>query len=75
MVESTEMTADQVLLALRALDTMRLCLVGTEGRRVKIQLLAIPDEHVRIVGPDGKARWVFVARPLIAPEGDPLLLN
>ena len=29
-----------------------------------VNLRALPDEHVRVVGPDGKIRWIFVTRPI-----------
>jgi hypothetical protein len=42
---------------------------------VVVQLVAVPDEHVRFVGPDGEPRWVFIARPLEAPDIDKSHLN
>jgi hypothetical protein len=40
-----------------------------------VTLRALPESHVRIVGPDGRPRWVFVARPLDPPSIDPSELN
>jgi hypothetical protein len=33
-----------------------------------LRLVAIPDEHVKVIGPDGRPRWIFVARPLDPPD-------
>jgi hypothetical protein len=44
-------------------------------RELAKKLVALPDEHVKIVGPDGRVRWLFVARPIDAPDLDPLDLN
>ena len=40
-----------------------------------VTLVAMPDDHVRITGPDGAERWVFIARPIDAPELEPYELN
>jgi hypothetical protein len=54
---------------------MSLVDVESSARGPRITLLALPEEHVRIVGPDGQERWVFVARPLDPPTIDPKDLN
>ena len=64
--------ADELLAIVRLLEGMSLVAVDV-GPTVK--LLALPDEHVRVVGPDGKVRWIFVARPMVAPDVDPATLN
>jgi hypothetical protein len=47
---------------------MNLVEVEPGERGPLVRLLALPEDHVRVVGPDGRVRWVFVARPLDAPE-------
>jgi hypothetical protein len=63
------------LAGLRVLDGMNLVDVESGDRGPVITLLAVPEDHVRIVGPDGGIRWVFVARPLDPPELPPEALN
>ncbi|HEY3498470.1 MAG TPA: hypothetical protein VGK73_27450 [Polyangiaceae bacterium] len=65
----------QALEGLSVLDGMSLVDVEASTRGPRITLLAVPEEHVRIVGPDGQERWVFVARPLDPPSIDPKELN
>jgi len=71
----TRLGAPRILRALHALSSMNLVTVGAAGDDVMIRLIAVPDEHVRIVGPDEQARWIFVTRPVEEPEVDPLSLN
>jgi hypothetical protein len=66
---------DEALRGLEVLDGMDLVAVEASDTGPRITLRAIPDGHVRITGPDGKVRWVFIARPLDAPEVAPLDLN
>jgi hypothetical protein len=40
-----------------------------------VKLVALPEEHVRTVGPDGQVRWLLVSRPVEAPEIEPSQLN
>jgi len=63
------------LAGLRVLDGMNLVEVESSERGPEVTLVALPEDHVRIVGPDGAVRWVFVARPLDAPEIAPEDLN
>jgi hypothetical protein len=42
---------------------------------LKVELLALPEEHIKVVGPDKAERWVFIARPLSPPEVEPSQLN
>jgi hypothetical protein len=72
---ATQLSAEGVLFALRALDAMNLVSVGTDGRHVTVRLLAVPDEHVPLTAPDGSRRWLFVARPLTPPDVDAAMLN
>jgi len=65
----------EVLRALQVLGGMSLVEVEPGEDEPTVTLRALPDEHVRVVGVDGKARWIFVARPLEAPEIDPQNLN
>lgn len=73
--ELTGFKMEEVLTSLRALASMRLVAFDNDGRDLVANLIAIPDEHVRIVGPDEKPRWLFVARPLVPPDVDPKDLN
>lgn len=73
--EATGFKLDELLTSLRALAGMRLVAFDSDGQDLVANLIAIPDEHVRIVGPDEKARWLFVARPLVPPDVDPKELN
>ncbi len=56
------------LAGLRVLDGMSLVEIESGDRGPIVTLLALPEDHVRVIGPDGAVRWVFVARPLDAPE-------
>lgn len=75
LLEQSHLPIEQVLLGLKALDAMSLVSIGFDGTQPTIRLVALPDEHVRIVGPDGKARWLFVARPLVEPDVEATRLN
>jgi hypothetical protein len=66
---------DEALRGLEVLDGMDLVAVEASDTGPRITLRAIPDGHVRITGLDGKVRWVFIARPLDAPEVAPQDLN
>jgi hypothetical protein len=65
----------EVLPALQVLDTMSLVDAEATGTGPVFTLRAIPDEHVRIVGPTGQVQWLFVARPIEPPEIPEALLN
>ena len=67
--------AEALLHALRVLGGMDLVAFGPSGADLVIRLIAVPDEHVAVVGPDRKRRWLFVARPLVPRDIDPALLN
>jgi hypothetical protein len=58
----------EALAGLRVLDGMNLVEIEAGDRGPIVTLLAMPEDHVRVIGPDGAVRWVFVARPLDAPE-------
>lgn len=45
------------------------------GDSPSLTLLAVPDEHVKVMGIDGRERWVFIARPLETPTPAPEDLN
>jgi hypothetical protein len=66
---------DEALKGLEVLDGMELVSVEASDRGPSVTLLALPEDHVRITGLDGKVRWVFVARPLDEPEVPPSALN
>ena len=68
---------EQALLhgAVHLLETMDLVAVSESQGRQMVRLLAKPEDHIRVRGPDGKTRWVFVARPLREPLLDPLRVN
>jgi hypothetical protein len=63
------------LAGLRILDGMELVEVESSDDGPVITLIALPDDHVRIIGPDGAVRWVFIARPLDGPDVAPEDLN
>jgi hypothetical protein len=65
----------EALEGLRVLDGMDLVRVQPGDHGPLVTLVAVPEDHVRIVGPDGSVRWVFIARPLDAPEIEPHELN
>lgn len=65
----------EVLRALQVLGGMSLIEVEAGDDEPWVTLLAVPDEHVRFTGPDGKTRWIFVARPLEPKEVDSRQLN
>jgi hypothetical protein len=67
--------AERALAGLRVLQGMELVHVEATENGPLLELVAIPEEHVRIVGPDGQVRWLLVSRPLEAPEVDPSGLN
>ena len=71
----TKLGAEQALAGLRVLQGMDLVNVEASDDGPLVKLVALPEEHVRIVGPDGQVRWLLVSRPLEVPETDPALLN
>ena len=71
----TKLGAEQALAGLRVLQGMDLVNVEASDDGPVVTLVALPEEHVRIVGPDGQVRWLLVSRPLEAPELDPATLN
>jgi hypothetical protein len=75
LVEKSGNDADDVLSALRLLDTMALVNVESSDDGPVFSLRATPEEHVRIKGPDNKPRWVFIARPVEPRDVDPNSLN
>jgi hypothetical protein len=75
LVEKSGNDADDVLSALRLLDTMALVNVEPSDDGPVFSLRATPEEHVRIKGPDNKPRWVFIARPVEPRDVDPSTLN
>jgi hypothetical protein len=66
---------DEALKGLEVLDGMELVRVDASERGPSVTLVALPEDHVRITGLDGKVRWVFVARPLDEPEVPTSALN
>ena len=69
------LATQEALEGLRVLDGMDLVQIQPGETGPLVTLVALPEDHVRIVGPDGAVRWVFIARPLDAPELDPHELN
>ncbi|HYO96647.1 MAG TPA: hypothetical protein VER33_19175 [Polyangiaceae bacterium] len=67
----------EVLRALQVLGGMSLVDIESEDSDAEptVTLRALPDEHLRVIGPDGKPRWIFVARPLDPPNVDSSSLN
>jgi len=64
----TAMGLDEALRGLEVLKGMDLIDVEPSESGPSISLRARPEGHVRITGLDGKARWVFIARPLDEPD-------
>jgi hypothetical protein len=58
----------EVLRALQVLGSMSLVEIATGDSGPTVTLRALPDEHVRVTGPDSRARWIFVARPIEPPD-------
>lgn len=75
LIEKSGSDADDVLSAMRLLDTMALVNVESSDEGPVFSLRATPEEHVRIQGPDNKPRWVFIARPREPKDVDPRTLN
>jgi hypothetical protein len=73
--QKTGFGVEELLEALGTLQRMNLVAVAPVGGDVLIRLIAVPDEHVPVVGPDARTRWIFVVRPLESPELDPAQLN
>jgi hypothetical protein len=71
----TTLGVEQTLAGLRVLDGMALVSIEATDDGPLVKLVAVPEEHVRIVGPDGRARWLLVSRPLEAPQIEPSKLN
>jgi hypothetical protein len=71
----TDLGVEQTLAGLRVLDGMDLVSIEATDNGPLVKLIAVPEEHVRIVGPDGQIRWLLVSRPLEPPEIDPATLN
>jgi len=65
----------EALEGLRILGGMELVAVEAGESGPVVTLLAKPEEYVRVTTPDGSVRWVFVTRPLEAPQIDPANLN
>ena len=66
---------EDVLGGLHVLDAMALVTTEESDDGPRFHLRAVPDEHVRFVGPNGRTQWLFVARPLDPPEIDSDSLN
>ncbi len=65
----------EVLRALQVLGSMSLVDIDGSENEATVTLRALPEEHVRVTGPDGRPRWIFVARPLEPPKVDGRTLN
>jgi hypothetical protein len=75
LLVATPLSVEQTLAGLRVLEGMDLVTIEATDQGPLVTLVALPEEHVRIVGPDGNVRWLLVARPLEAPEVEPANLN
>lgn len=73
--ERTGIGLEDLIHALHALDGMDLVTVDNDGRGLVVTLVALPDEYVRFTDPSGTAGWIFVTRPIVAPELDASQLN
>src|SRR4051794_38679227 len=56
--ERAGLDLSDALAGLRVLDGMNLVEVEAGEKGPILKLLALPEDHVRIVGPDGAVRWV-----------------
>jgi len=74
-LEHSSLPPEEAALAVQLLGNRNLVTVETSGSGPELKLVALPDEHVKIVGPDGQTRWIFVARPVAPPAVDPSRLN
>lgn len=73
--ERTGMELEDLIHALHALDGMDLVTVDNDGRGLTVTLVALPDEYVRFTDASGTAGWIFVTRPIVAPDVDASQLN
>jgi hypothetical protein len=75
LAERLEVEPEAVLGGLHVLDAMSLVTSEDSDEGPRFHLRALPDEHVRFVGPNGRTQWLFVARPLDPPEIEAASLN
>lgn len=68
LAERLDSAPEDVLGGLHVLDAMALVTTEESDGGPRFHLRAVPDEHVRFVGPNGRTQWLFVARPLDPPE-------
>jgi hypothetical protein len=71
----SKLGAEQALAGLRILQGMELVSVEATEDGPLVNLVALPEEHVRIVGPDSQVRWLLVSRPIEPPDIEPSQLN
>ena len=69
------LTMPEALEGLRVLDGMDLVRVEAGDHGPLVTVMAKPEDHVRIIGPDGAVRWVFIARPIDPPDVEEHELN
>ncbi len=74
LVAKLRVPPGQFLGALQLLHSMDLVVMDA-AESPTLTLLALPDEHVKVTGADGKPRWVFIARPVEPPKHEPFELN
>jgi len=75
LAERLDSEPEDVLGGLHVLDAMALVTTEESDDGPRFHLRALPDEHVRFVGPNGRTQWLFVARPLDPPVVDSESLN
>lgn len=75
MSKRAGLTMPEALEGLRVLDGMDLVRVQPGDHGPLVTAMATPEDHVRIIGPDGNVRWVFIARPIDPPEVEEYELN
>ncbi|HTA91179.1 MAG TPA: hypothetical protein VK745_16445 [Polyangiaceae bacterium] len=75
LADRLEAEPEDVLGGLHVLDAMSLVTSEESEAGPRFHLRALPDEHVRFVGPNGRTQWLFVARPLDPPEIEADSLN
>jgi hypothetical protein len=73
--QTAELSLEELAGAVHVLGNKSLVSIEQGDSGPFLRLIAVPDEHVKVTGPDGRPRWIFVARPLDPPDRDLSELN
>jgi hypothetical protein len=60
----SHLNIELVLAGLEVLERSALIRIEGSERGPLVTLIAVPEAHIPVRGPDGVVRWLFVARPL-----------